>query len=261
MAFSNSKLATVKVPAHVSNYTKGRIDIIRKITVHHMGGINSAYGCGQIFARAGRGGSAHYGIGNLDGAIGQYVDEKDTAWTDSNWPSNCCSVTIEVSNSATSSEYPVSEAAFNSLVKLCADIAKRNNLGKLVVGKNLTYHQMYAATACPGPTLIRRMKELAERANDINYPSNEHKLDGMDVKRRKDNLIFYTVGDHADTNKYGTECRIKNYKCVAIESGKGKMKLDGGWVLSGHGEAEQWIKKKIKVGSKVVRDGNKVVVK
>lgn len=257
---SNSALATVKVPAHPTNYTKGRCDLIRKITIHHMGGVNSAYGCGQIFARAGRGGSSTYGVGN-DGIIGQFVDENDTPYTDSNWASNSCSVTIEVSNSATSSEYPVSAAAYNSLIKLVADIAKRNNLGKLVVGRTLTKHSDYAATLCPGTYLTKHMQDICDKANAINYPPNEHKLDGMDCKRKKDNLIFYTKGECADTNKYGTECRIKNYKCVAIESGKGKMKLDGGWVLSGHGEAEQWIKKKIKVGSKVVRDGNKVVVK
>lgn len=257
---SNSSLATVKVPAHPTNYTKGRCDLIRKITIHHMAGINSAYGCGQIFARYGRGGSAHYGIGN-DGIVGQYVDENDTAWTDSNWASNCCSVTIETSNCATSPDYPVSNASYESLIKLVADIAKRNNLGRLVVGKTLTYHSMYAATACPGNYLRSRMQDICDRANEINYPTNTHKLDGLDIKRKKDYLVFYTKGECADTNKYGIEVRIKNYKVVAIERYKGKMKLDGGWVLSGHGTAADWISKKLKIGTKVVRDGNIVIIK
>ena len=38
-------------------------------------------------------GSSHYGIGK-DGEIGQYVNEADTAWTNSNQLSNRTSITI-----------------------------------------------------------------------------------------------------------------------------------------------------------------------
>ena len=164
---SNSSLVTVRVPAHPSNYTKGRNTKITDITIHHMAGVLSAEQCGGIFARAGRNGSSHYGIGN-GGEIGQYVDESDTAWTNSNWPSNCRSVTIETSNSATGGEWPVGDAAYNSLIKLVADIAKRNNLGTLVAGQNLTWHSMFAATTCPGDYLRARVEEIARKANEIN---------------------------------------------------------------------------------------------
>jgi len=164
---SNSSLVTVRVPAHPSNYTKGRNTKITDITIHHMAGVLSAEQCGNIFARAGRNGSSHYGIGN-GGEIGQYVDESDTAWTNSNWPSNCRSVTIETSNSATGGEWPVGDAAYNSLIKLVADIAKRNNLGTLVAGQNLTWHSMFAATTCPGDYLRARVEEIARKANEIN---------------------------------------------------------------------------------------------
>lgn len=166
---SNSSLVNVNVPADGSNYTKGRNKAIRCVTVHHMAGVLTAEQCGGIFARAGRGGSAHYGIGN-DGRIGQYVDEADTAWANSNFASNSESVTIETSNSATGGEWPVGEAAYNSLIKLVADIAKRNNLGKLVAGENLTWHRMFTATTCPGEYLLNRMNDIAEKANAINFP-------------------------------------------------------------------------------------------
>lgn len=91
--------------------------------------------------------------------------------------------------------------------------------------------------------------------------TTEHKLNGLDKKRRKDELIFYTKGKTADTNKYGVEVRVKDYKVVAIEKYKGKMKLDGGWVLSGHGEAAEWLQKYVKIGTKLVRSGDKVVIK
>lgn len=168
MGMPNSKLVSVVVPANPSNYTIGRSGYaLTDITIHHMAGVLSAEQCGDIFARAGRNASSHYGIGN-DGRIGQYVDEANTAWTNSNWPSNCRSVTIETSNSAMGGEWPVGDAAYNSLIKLVADIAKRNNLGTLVAGQNLTWHSMFANTSCPGDFLRARVEEIARKANEIN---------------------------------------------------------------------------------------------
>ena len=49
-----------------------------------------------------------------------------------------------------------------------ADIAKRNGLGKLVPGENLTWHSMFASTDCPGPYLLSKMQYIADEANKIN---------------------------------------------------------------------------------------------
>ena len=62
----------------------------------------------------------------------------------------------------------MSDLTFNKLVELVADIAKRNGLGTLVPGKNLTWHSMYTSTTCPGDYLRGKMQELANRANAIN---------------------------------------------------------------------------------------------
>lgn len=164
---SNSSLVNVKVPAYSGNYTVGRSGRkIEAITIHHMAGILSVEQCGNIFQRVGRCGSSHYGIGS-DGRIGQYVDESNAAWTNSNWDSNCKSVTIETSNSQIGGNWPVSNTALNSLVRLVADIAKRNNLGKLVKGKNLTWHRMFANTSCPGDYLLSKMDYIVAEANKI----------------------------------------------------------------------------------------------
>lgn len=165
---SRSNLINVDVPAYEGNFTYGRSGYgISAITIHHMAGVLSAEQCGWIFQTPGRYGSSHYGIGN-DGRIGLYVDEDNTAWTNSNWESNCQSVTIETSNCATGGDWPVSDAALDSLIKLVADIAKRNNLGHLVSGQNLTWHSMFAATECPGPYLLARIDYIAQEANKIN---------------------------------------------------------------------------------------------
>lgn len=165
---SKSSLVQVNVPAHSGNYTVGRSGRkIEAITIHHMAGVLTAEQCGAIFQQAGRGGSSHYGIGN-DGKIGQYVDESNTAWTNSNWDSNCKSVTIETSNCENGGQWKVSDKALNSLIKLVADIGKRNNLGTLVKGKNVTWHSMYASTSCPGSYLLSKMDYIVSEANKLN---------------------------------------------------------------------------------------------
>lgn len=163
-----SPLATESYPAYAGNYSgpEARKNITA-ITIHHMAGVLSAQQCGAIFQRPGRNGSSHYGIG-VNGEIAWYVDENCVAWTNSNWPSNQCSVTIENSNSSTGGDWPVSDATLNSCVKLVADIAKRNGLGKLVPGENLTWHSMFANTSCPGPYLLSKMQYIADEANKIN---------------------------------------------------------------------------------------------
>ena len=97
---SNSSLATIQVPAYTGNYTKGRENTIKEITIHHMAGRLTAKRCGELFQAVGRNGSTHYGIG-YDGVIGQYVDEADTAWANSNRAANHRAVTIETANDST----------------------------------------------------------------------------------------------------------------------------------------------------------------
>lgn len=162
-----SNLATLSVPAYSGNYTKGRSAKISEICIHHMAGILSAIQCGAIWQKIGRRGSSHYGIGN-DGAIANYVDENNTAWCNSNWASNCRAVSIETSNNAIGRDWIVSDKVLNSLIKLVADIAKRNGLGTLVPGKNLTWHSMYVSTTCPGNYLRSKMQYIADEANKIN---------------------------------------------------------------------------------------------
>lgn len=60
------------------------------------------------------------------------------AWTNGNWEANCRAVTIETFNSGGAPQWPVSDTTFQTLVMLVADITRRNNLGKLVKGQNLT---------------------------------------------------------------------------------------------------------------------------
>lgn len=169
---SNSSLATKKYMAHKNNYTVGRSGRkIEKVTIHHMAGVLSAKQCGSVFQNGSRGASSNYGIGK-NGEIALYVDEANTSYADANWDSNCKSVTIETSNNKTGGDWTVSDTVLKSLIKLVADILKRNKLGKAVKGKNITWHSMYAATACPGDYLRSKMDYIVAEVNKI--------LDGSD---------------------------------------------------------------------------------
>ena len=198
---SKSSLVNVNVPAYEGNYTKGRSGRkIEQICLHHMAGRLTAEQCGKIFQKVGRYGSSHYGIG-YDGRIGQYVDESDTAWTNSNWDSNCKSVTIETSDNDNS--WYVNDTTLNSLIKLVADIAKRNNLGTLVPGKNLTWHSMFTSTTCPGDYLRSKMQYIADEANKINC--------GSSVSSSNIVNVYYRV----KTQKHGWLPEVKNLEDYA----------------------------------------------
>ena len=169
-----SPLATETYPAYEGNFTYGRSGRkIEAITIHHMAGRLTAKQCGEIFQQVGRCGSSHYGIG-YNGEIACYVGEENTAWTNSNWDSNCKSVTIETSDNDNS--WYVNDTTLNSLIRLVADIAKRNNLGTLVKGKNLTWHSMFTATDCPGAYLLSMLDYIIDEANKINGGSAKNHI-------------------------------------------------------------------------------------
>lgn len=182
-----SPLTDVTYPAYEGNFTYGRSGRkIECITIHHMAGVLTAKQCGKIFQTPGRYGSSHYGIGK-DGEIACYVGEENTAWTNSNWDSNCKSITIETSNSEYGGKWKVSDYVLNELIKLVADIGKRNNLGVLVKGKNVTWHSMFAKTNCPGEYLLSKMDYIINEANKIN---------NSNIKGLK-----YKIGDIVKINK------------------------------------------------------------
>lgn len=155
------------------NRNSPRTQKIRGIAIHCMAGQLSVETCGNVFAPASRGASSNYGIGP-DGRIGMYVEERDRAWTTSTSLDNYC-VTIEVASDP-SSPYKVTDAAYESLIRLCADICKRNGIQKLLwrgdrslAGQwdkqNMIVHRWFSSKSCPGDYLYNRHYEIAERVN------------------------------------------------------------------------------------------------
>ena len=150
------------------NCTK-RTAKITKITIHHMAVVNgSLEGVGNHFAQSSTKASSNYGI-DSNGKVALYVDESNRAWTSSNSANDNAAVTIEVANSTGAPNWEISAAAYKSLITLCVDICKRNNIEKLnYTGNrngNLTMHKWFANTNCPGPYLEGKFAQIAAEVN------------------------------------------------------------------------------------------------
>lgn len=242
-----SKLAKTFMPAHSNNYQKGRSDYkICKITPHHMAGILTAERCGELFQNPKRIASANYGIGN-DGTIICYVDEDNRAYTSSNKANDCQAITIEVSNCERGGQWKISDAAWNSLVNLCVDICKRHNFKLEYDGTpkgSLTRHNMFAATACPGPYLQSKFEELAKVVNAQleEKPVTPEPTSGY--------LVKVTVPVLNIREKPGTDSTISGqikdkgiYTIIKESSGKGaskwgKLKSGMGWIALDYTERQ-----------------------
>lgn len=166
MEMNNSSL--VQYTKLSPNCTKPRKSKIKKITIHHMAGVLSVETCGNIFQNPNRQASSNYAIGS-DGRIAMYVEESNRSWCSSNSENDHQAITIEVSNSKTGGDWPVSDYVISRLIDLCVDICKRNGIPKLIYDgtKNgtLTRHNMFANTACPGPYLQSKFPYIAEEVN------------------------------------------------------------------------------------------------
>ena len=169
-AGGNSSLVNVFMG---SPFYGSRSSKVTKITIHHMAGPLSIEDCGRIFQRVSpepRNASSNYGVGS-DGRVGMYVIEDCRAWTSSSSRNDNQAVTIEVANSAVGNPWPISDAAYQKLIILCADICWRRGIERLeytgTPEGSLTIHSMFAATECPGPTL-RQLITSHQLENDVN---------------------------------------------------------------------------------------------
>ena len=158
------------------NKTSPRNHVIDTVTIHCVVGQCSVEALGNIFAPTSKQASSNYGIGP-DGRIGMYVEEKDRSWCSSNGANDNRAITIEVA-SDTTSPYKVTDAAYNALIKLLADICKRNNIKSLkwkadknLIGhpeeQNMTVHRWFANKSCPGDYLYNKHYEIAEKVNEL----------------------------------------------------------------------------------------------
>ena len=136
-----------------------RIQKIVKITPHHMAGKMDPYQCARMHYNS-KGSSANYYIG-CDGTIVGGVDENRRAWTSGSHVNDQKAITIEVSNDRNSEPWSITDKAYESLVKLCADICKRYGINPHfdgTVNGTITIHKMFQSTSCPGTYLEEKIR-------------------------------------------------------------------------------------------------------
>ena len=161
---SKSSLTNVTIlNNHYSSRNGNKID---KITIHHMAGNLSVETCGNVFKN--REASSNYGIGS-DGRVGCYVEEEYRAWSTTNPANDRRAINIEVANDGGAPDWHVSDTALEKCIELCVDICKRNGISRLNYtgdsNGNLTRHNMFMATTCPGPYLQSKFPYIADEVN------------------------------------------------------------------------------------------------
>ena len=218
MAFTNSSLVNyTRISPNRGNVVNGkriygRDHAIDTVSIHCVVGQCTVEALGSIFASASKQASSNYGIG-YDGRIGMYVEEKDRSWCTSSRANDNRAVTIEVA-SDTKHPYRVNDAAYKSLIKLLADICRRNGIKKLVWstdkndrinhrnGCNMTVHRDFANKACPGDYLYNLHGQIATEVNKILSQEDD------DNMKRYQTLADVPAGDYRDAVQKGMDAGV-----------------------------------------------------
>ena len=211
---------------------------ISKITIHHCATVNASL---QAIGNAFSGktvASSHYCI-DSNGNVAQYVDEQYRAITSSSTANDNVAVTIEVMNSTGAPKWEVSDKAYAKLIELCVDICKRNGIKELnytgTSAGNLTRHDMFANTTCPGPYLGPKFPAIAAAVNKqlgvVAAPAQSVNRNlsfgsrGEDVEELQANLmeLGYNLKVSAPTGYFGN-----NTKAAVLDfQKKNKLTVDG----------------------------------
>lgn len=160
-----SSLATGELLAPVMTNTWGtRPGKVTKFTPHCVVGQLSAKRVCEILNA--KGASANYVIG-VHGEIWCNVPEEIAPGTSSSKWNDQQAITVECASDLTH-PYAFNDKVWASLVKLAKDISKRHGFKIEFTGNqngSLTYHRMFAATACPGQWFIDNTARFIKEVN------------------------------------------------------------------------------------------------
>jgi hypothetical protein len=242
---SNSKLISyTKLSPNNSGKRNHAIDTI---SIHCMAGNLSVESCGALFADSSRKASSNYGIGS-DGRIALYVDEANRSWCTSSSSNDNRAITIEVANTEAKDPWPVSDAAYESLIKLLVDICQRNGIKQLLwkadkslIGQvdkqNMTVHRWFAAKACPGEWLYSRHSQIAAEVNKRLGVTTTQTTTASAATTTSNYLVTITASvlnvRKGPGTSYGIATQVKKgevYTIVQTQGNWGKLKSGAGWI-------------------------------
>lgn len=231
---SNSPLVNyTKISPNKNSPRNHKIDTI---TIHCYVGQASVESMGAWFAETAAKCSCNYGIGS-DGRIALIVDEKDRSWCSSSSSNDNRAITIECASDRTE-PYAINNKVYESLIKLCADICKRNNIKELkwkadksLIGQvdkqNLTVHRWFASyKTCPGTYIYNRLGQIAKEVNTKLGATESTSTSSSSIKNVK---IGDSTVEEISKVVYGEAGVIRSYnallgaaQCIhdMLESGK-----------------------------------------
>ena len=243
------------------NKTSPRNHTIDTITIHCYVGQASVESMGGWLGNPSAQASANYGIG-VDGRIGLFVEEKDRSWCSSSSSNDNRAITIECASDKTE-PYAINDKVYNSLIKLCADICKRNNIKELkwkadpsLIGQvdkqNMTVHRWFKNKSCPGEYIYSRLGKIASEVNTLlgvsggtttpSKPSSGNdSATGSSVAIPK---TPFQVNVLIDDLNYRSEPSMKGdalgctgegvFTIIEVSDGWGKLKSGAGWSYLGN---------------------------
>ena len=208
---------------YVDNYSSRNGRGICKITPHHMAGNLSLQTCANVLQNNDC--STNYGI-DSQGRIACFVDEDCRSWASCSYDNDSQAITIEVANDGGAPDWHVSDAAFESLVRLCVDICQRYGFRLYYDGTpngSLTRHNMFYATACPGPFLQSNFSFLAEEVNrrldgSTPTPPTPEPVPPKDIVSQYQTWLNNTYGFNLDVDGiYGPDTNLKGVMALQTE--------------------------------------------
>ena len=167
-----------QIPAHISNYTKGRKQPIKYIVVHYTANNgDTARNNGNYFSQSNRNASAHYFVDENE--IIQSVKDTNTAWhcgaKSYKHPKcrNDNSVGIEMcSEKDDKGQYYINQATQNRTIKLIKVLMKQYNIPI----ENVLRHYDVTGKLCPEPFVRNQVQWL-----DFKKRISEQKKGGADM--------------------------------------------------------------------------------
>ncbi len=146
--------------------------------------------------------------------------------------------------------------------------------------KKLLYTALIAFIVCAGALKALAQGSILDNQTPINpqeviYKESSKKIDKINPtiannasgafypgQRGSNQLIIYTreYGDRTATNEFGSEAIVVNGIVTQIYGADSVIPVNG-FVISGHGNAKNWINENITVGTKVFVDKQNMIVK
>lgn len=238
------------------NHSGKRTHTIDRITPHCVVGQLSAESICGCFTSSSRQASCNYGIGT-DGRVSMSVEEANRSWCSSSNANDQRAVTIECASDKTH-PYGMNSAVYESLVKLCVDICKRNGKKKLLwfgdKDKTLSYqpkndemvitvHRWFANKSCPGDWLYSRLEDLAKRVTTL-LDSEDTTTSGTADTTPNYPTVPFTVqvlitdlnyrSEPSMNGKVVGQTGIGTFTITKVSNGWGHLKSGAGWIWLGN---------------------------